>query len=72
MVVRNGWYVWRTRFPNPTLVARLKWNAIVLLLMTVRFSNCLTGNKKKQAFTEALGRKIGWLSLLVNKPKIKS
>lgn len=72
MVVRNGWYVWRTRFPNPTLVARLKWNAIVLLLMTVRFSNCLTANKKKEAFTEALGRKIGWLSLLVNKPKIKS
>ncbi|WP_036820071.1 glycosyltransferase family 2 protein [Polaribacter sp. Hel1_85] len=68
MVIRNGWYVWRTKFPNPSLKARLKWNAIVLLLMTIRFTNCLKGNKKKEAFTEALGRKMGWVSLLFNKP----
>ncbi|WP_166382111.1 glycosyltransferase family 2 protein [Polaribacter sp. 11A2H] len=68
MVVRNGWYVWRTKFPKPSFEARVKWNATVLLLMTIRFSNCLKGNKKKEAFTEALGRKIGWISLLFNKP----
>ncbi len=68
MVIRNGWYVWRTKFPNPSLKARLKWNAIVLLLMTIRFTNCLKGAKKKEAFTEALGRKMGWVSLIFNKP----
>lgn len=68
MVVRNGWYVWRVRFPNPSLKARIKWNAIVLLLMTIRFSNCINTNKRKEAFTEALGRKIGWFSLFFNKP----
>ncbi len=68
MVVRNGWYVWRTKYPNPSLKARLKWNAIVLLLMTIRFTNVFTTKKRKEAFTEALGRKIGWLSLLFSKP----
>ncbi len=68
MVVRNGWYVWRTKFPKPSFEARVKWNATVLLLMTIRLSNCIKGNMKKEAFTEALGRKIGWISLLFNKP----
>ncbi|QVY65796.1 glycosyltransferase family 2 protein [Polaribacter sp. Q13] len=68
MVVRNGWYVWRTKFKKPSFIARVKWNAIVLLLMTIRFSNCIRGNKKKEALTEALGRKMGWISLIFNKP----
>lgn len=68
MVVRNGWYVWRTKFPNPSLKARFKWNAIVLLLMTIRFTNVFTTKNRKEAFTEALGRKIGWISLVFSKP----
>lgn len=32
MVVRNGWYVWRIKNPNPKLKDRLKWNAIIILL----------------------------------------
>lgn len=63
MVVRNGWYIWRTKFPKPSLKARFKWNAIVLLLMTIRFFNIFTTKKRKEAFTEVLGRKVGWLSL---------
>ncbi len=70
MVVRNGWYVWRTKYPNPSLKARFKWNAIVLLLMTIRFTNTFTTKNKKEAFTESLGRAIGWLSLLLSKPNI--
>ena len=71
MVVRNGWYVWRVRYPNPRTKARLKWNATAFLLTAIRFTNVLTSDKKKEAFTESLGRVVGWLSLLVNKPNIE-
>jgi GT2 family glycosyltransferase len=70
MVIRNGWYVWRVKYPKPNLKARLKWNAIALLLTCIRLSNVFTSNNKKEAFTEALGRTVGWFSLLINKPKI--
>jgi GT2 family glycosyltransferase len=68
MVVRNGWYVWRTKFNKPSFKARIKWNAIILLLMTIRFTNIFTTLKRKEAFTEALGRKMGWISLIFSKP----
>ena len=71
MVVRNGWYVWRAKYVNPSLKARFKWNTIAWLLMLIRFSNVFTTKKKKEAFTEFVGRKIGWISLLFNKPKFK-
>jgi GT2 family glycosyltransferase len=69
MVVRNGWYVWRTKNPSPTLKHRLKWHAITLLLTGIRYSNVLTTSNKKEALTEALGRTLGWWSLWINKPK---
>lgn len=68
MVVRNGWYVWRIKNPNPDLKDRLKWNAITILLTVIRFTNVVTSNNKKQAYTEALGRTMGWWSLFVKKP----
>ena len=70
MVVRNGWYVWRIKYVNPSLVARIKWNCITLLLMSIRFINVLTTSEKKEAFTEAMGRMYGWFSLIVNKPTV--
>ena len=70
MVVRNGWYVWRVKYPNPSLKAQLKWHSITLLLAVIRFSNTFTTNNKKEALTEASGRFLGWLSLLVNSPKL--
>jgi len=70
MVVRNGWYVWRVKYPKPSMKARIKWNLIVLLLTFARISNIFTTAKPKEAFTESLGRMIGWLSLFYNKPKI--
>ncbi|MDO9593804.1 MAG: glycosyltransferase [Lutibacter sp.] len=69
MVVRNGYYVWRVKNPNPTFNAKLKWHAITLLLMAIRFTNTFTTSKPKEAFTEALGRKMGWLSLFFKVPK---
>jgi GT2 family glycosyltransferase len=71
MVVRNGWYVWRTKNPKPSLNAQLKWHAITILLTVIRFSNILTTTKRKEALTEALGRTVGWWSLLFNTPIIK-
>ena len=69
MVVRNGWYVWRTKNPKPLLDARIKWHSITLLLTLVRFMNTFTTSKRKEAFTEAFGRTIGWLSLWLSRPK---
>lgn len=72
MVVRNGWYVWRVKYPTPSLKARIKWNAIVLLLTFIRFSNIFTTNKRQEAATEFLGRFAGWISLFISKPKEKN
>jgi GT2 family glycosyltransferase len=70
MVVRNGWYVWRVKYPNPKLKARIKWNATAFLLTVVRLSNVINSSQKKQALSESFGRLLGWFSLIFNKPKI--
>ena len=70
MVVKNGWYVWRTKYSNPSLKARLKWNMIVVLLMSIRIVNVFTTVKKREAIAESLGRFVGWCSLVFMKPKI--
>lgn len=69
MVVRNGWYVWRTKNPNPKMIHRFKWNSITILLILIRFSNTFTTSKSKEAFTETIGRLIGWFSLFFKKPR---
>ncbi|WP_324721966.1 glycosyltransferase family 2 protein [Salinimicrobium sp. HB62] len=68
MVIRNGWYVWRVKYPSPGLEARLKWHATALLLTLVRMGNTITTNERQEAFTESLGRIAGWWSLIFNKP----
>ncbi|KVV15891.1 glycosyltransferase family 2 protein [Flavobacterium sp. TAB 87] len=68
MVVRNGWYVWRVKNPNPFIRDKFKWHTITILLTVIRFSNTFTTPNKKAAFTEALGRFVGWWSLFFNKP----
>lgn len=72
MVVRNGWYVWRTKNPKPDMDAKFKWHSITILLTLIRFSNTLTTSKRKEAFTEAIGRTIGWWTLFISKPKHKN
>jgi len=69
MVVRNGWYVWRVKNPNPNIKDRIKWNSITLLLIFIRATNIINTKRKKEAFTETLGRIVGWFSLIFNKPK---
>ncbi len=70
MVVRNGWYVWRIAYPEPSMKAKIKWHAISGLLTLVRFTNVFTTKNRRQAFTESLGRCAGWWSLWVNKPRL--
>ncbi|WP_333875294.1 glycosyltransferase family 2 protein [Flavobacterium sp.] len=69
MSVRNGWYVWRVKYPNPSFKAQLKWNTITLVLAFIRFSNIFTTHKRQEAFTEFLGRLAGWFSLFIKKPR---
>ena len=71
MVVRNGWYVWRVKHPDPSSKAIFKWHAITLLLAFIRFSNIFTTSKRNESLTEFSGRMLGWFSLFVNKPKIQ-
>jgi GT2 family glycosyltransferase len=71
MVMRNGWYVWRVKYPSPSIKSRFKWNMIAFLLTIIRFSNILTSKNKVAAFTESIGRTVGWCSLLFNKPEIE-
>jgi GT2 family glycosyltransferase len=70
MVTRNGWYVWRVKYPNPSVIAQIKWNAISLLLILIRFSNIFTTSKRREAFSESIGRFVSWFKLLYNTPKI--
>lgn len=69
MVVKNGWYVWRVRWPKPSLKAKLKWHAIVWLLTMIRLTNVLTTSQRKKALTESLGRIVAWWQLIFIKPK---
>jgi GT2 family glycosyltransferase len=69
MVVRNGWYVWRVKNPKPAFIDKLKWHSITILLTIIRFSNVFNTTKRTTAFTEALGRTVGWWSLIFCKPK---
>lgn len=71
MVIRNGWYVWRVKYDNPMLIARFKWHLTALLLTQIRLLNVITKANKKEAFTESLGRVVGWFSLFLNPPKYK-
>ena len=72
MVVRNGWYVWRVKYPNPSLKAKIKWHTTAILLTKIRLLNVLTTSNKKDAFYESLGRIVGWFSLIFNTPKVES
>ncbi len=71
MVARNGWYVWRVKYPNPSFKTRLKWHLTFILLMKLRFINVFNTKKRIEALTEGFGRFFGWLSLIFNKSKIE-
>ena len=61
MVSQNGKYVWKIKNPNPSFSAKLTYYKISFLLAFIRLSNVINTPKKKEAFTEALGRIWGML-----------
>jgi GT2 family glycosyltransferase len=69
MVVRNSWYVWKVKYANPTVKSTFKFHATELLLLTIRTTNVVNSKDKQKAFTETIGRIVGWFSLIFNKPK---
>ena len=71
MVVRNGWYVWRIKNPDPKFMDSFKWNSITILLIMIRLTNVFTESDKQSAFKESIGRIVGWYSLIFSKPKRK-
>lgn len=72
MVLRNGWYVWRLKNGEPKVIYRFKWHATSLLLILIRFGNIFNSKKKYSAYTEVLGRTVGWFSLFWKEPVIET
>jgi len=70
MVARNGWYVWRIKYPKPNFKAKIKWNATLLLLTCLTFFSAIK-NRNRNSMTEGFGRLTGWFSLWFNKPKLQ-
>lgn len=68
MVVTNGWYVWRVKNDQPSIIAKTKWHSITLLLMLLRGLNVF-GKNKKGALAEFFGRLVAYLTLWLKKPK---
>ena len=70
MVVRNGWYIWRVKYNNPTFKSNLKWYATETVLMGLTYIGSIKGANKLQKLKEANGRFVGLIKLLVSKPKV--
>ncbi len=68
MVARNGWYVWRQRWPHPGLGDRCRWWCVTLLLTLCRAANVFSATPRV-AGAEALGRLWGALGVLIRPPR---
>jgi len=71
MVVRNGWYIFKTKFENPTFKMKLKWLFTSMLLTKIKLLNIITEPNRNAAFKEGFGRIIGWWSVVFNPPKAR-
>ncbi|HEY6187677.1 MAG TPA: glycosyltransferase family 2 protein [Pyrinomonadaceae bacterium] len=69
MVVRNGWVVWRRRWPGPSIKNRMGWWATTMLLALCRLGEALRGPERTASLTEACGRFCAMASLLWKKPE---
>ena len=66
MMIRNGWYVWRMRYPSPKFKAWLKWISINILLLVIRIFN---GFRNTNAFADSAGRIYSLSVLIFKKPE---
>lgn len=58
MVVENGWYVWRRRWPEPGRLDRSRWWLTTALLLVTR-SGGIASRRWREAGGEAAGRLVG-------------
>ena len=68
MVVRNGWLVWKRRWPIPHRSDRMRWWAITTLLALCRLGDTLRGLTGRAALADAAGRFWGMITLLWDTP----
>jgi len=68
MVVRNGWLVWRRRWPQPPLGARCRWWATTLVLAGCQLLASLRGDGGAALF-DGLGRLAAVPSVLLRPPR---
>jgi len=66
MVVRNGWYVWRQRWPRPSAWDRMQWWSVTMLLTLCRLVDARQGGLL-HGIEEALGRMAGAASIAIDK-----
>lgn len=70
MVVRNGWYVWRVRWPHPSTNARIRWWLTTMLLTCIRYLNGLSGPGRWDAVLDAMGRTTGIIQTAIHAPLV--
>jgi len=63
MVERNGWYVWRKRWPSPSMINRVKYWLISGLLAALRLFDFRNAGP-----IEAVGRLVGAISVAFDSP----
>jgi GT2 family glycosyltransferase len=69
MVVRNGWRVWRLRWPSPPWPDRARWWGVTLLLAACRLVDAARGPRRGEALAEALGRFRAAVALPLKPPR---
>jgi len=67
MVVRNGWRVWRLRWPDPVWPNRGRWWATTLLLTVCRLGDAVRGPARRAALSESMGRLWGMARMLARR-----
>lgn len=72
MVTRNGWFVWRRRWPEPSWPDRMRWWAITVLLSLCRLGDAVRGPMRSRALGEAIGRFWGMARLLASTPEART
>ncbi|MBI5629271.1 MAG: glycosyltransferase [Elusimicrobia bacterium] len=70
MVTRNGWRVWRTRWPEPAWLDRARWWLISVFLLLCRLGDAVRGPRRGQALAEAAGRAWGLVRVLWSRPPL--
>ncbi|MDB4907138.1 MAG: glycosyltransferase family 2 protein [Gemmatimonadetes bacterium] len=72
MVVRNAWFVWRRRWPSPSLANVIRWWATTVLLVGCKFreSFVVRGRRRRRSVRrECIGRLEGIVGVLLRAPK---